>query len=241
MEDNRFLRTYQEHKREKEQNKLPVRDIDNRFECLRDKPIQRSTDNRFECLRGNVNINPNESQDERINQDTNNRFSCLADDTYRNQPVKSAPSNITYLPRPEPRESVNSQMRRLREEKKVQQPKRPVFSYESEFHFPELGKSADTPVKTEIKLPEPKAMIVNTVVVPINKPTMTVFSFINGKMVTKEIYEDGSDAVESGVVMVKKPNYSSWASVLKKEKNETIYYDKEEYVLPELNDSSKKN
>jgi hypothetical protein len=241
MDDNRFLRTYQEHRREKEQTRLPVRDIDSRFECLRDKPIERSIDSRFECLRGNININPNESQDGRINRDTNNRFSCLADDNYRNQPVRSAPSNVTYLPRPEPKESVNSQMRRLREEKKAQPPKKPAFSYESEFHFPELSKATDVPVKAEIKLPEPKAMIVNTVVVPIKKPTMTVFSFTNGKMMTKEVYEDGSEALEPGVVMVKKPNYSSWASVLKKEKNETIYYDKEENILPELNGSSKKN
>ena len=35
-------------------------------------------------------------------------------------------------------------------------------------------------------------------------------------------FEDGTDIPESGIVMVKKPNYSSWASVLKPEMTETI-------------------
>ena len=107
--------------------------------------------------------------------------------------------------------------------------------FESEYHFPELGKKTEADKKEEpkkeIKLPEPKApkeMIVNPVIVPIQKATMTVMSFKNGKLQSREIFEDGTEIPESGIVMIKKPNYSSWASVLKPELKETIYYDMDE-------------
>ena len=50
MEENRFLRVYKEHKREQEQQEQQREEIkpnyNNRFECLRDKPIEREI-NRF--------------------------------------------------------------------------------------------------------------------------------------------------------------------------------------------------
>lgn len=247
MEENRFLRVYQDHKREKERERVEFR-CDSRFECLRNTPIRREIDNRFECLRENIKDIPNEKP----HRDLNNRFSCLIDDEYRNEPVRIAPvriapvrtesANITYLPRPEPKESINTQMKRLREEKKAMQPSKPAFSFESEYHFPELN-NAPKQEKPEIKLPESKQkeMIVTPTILPIKKKTMTVFSFTNGKMLTKEVYEDGTDTIEAGVVLVKKPNYSSWASVLKEEKNEIIYYDKEENLFSERSDIAKKN
>jgi hypothetical protein len=235
MEDNRFLRAYQEHKREKEQ--LNYRESNNRFDCLRENrnPPVRQDASRFECLRGDINYS---NQDVRATRETN-RFSCLASDDYQSYPRQ--PERVTYLPRPEPRESVNDRMRRYQEEKKVKEaakpPPAPVFSFESNYHFPELGKAPEAPSlskmpkpKPEIKLPEPKApkeMIVNTIVVPDKRKTMTLMCFKNGKLESKEVYEDGTEVPEKGLVVLKKPNYSSWASVIKSDCVETSLYEKE--------------
>jgi hypothetical protein len=226
MEENRFLRAYQEHKREKEQNSP---NYNNRFACLKEDQRLKPDAGRFDCLKGDNYVS---NQDVRV-RDSDNRFACLASDGYQSYP-RQEPQRVHYLPRPEPRESVNSQMRRYREERKViEPPKPPVFSFESNYHFPELGKKDDTtkePPKA-VKLPEPKApkeMIVNTVMVPIQKPTMTVMSLKGGKLISKEVFEDGTEVPESGIVMIKKPNYSSWASVLKPESKETIFYDLDE-------------
>jgi hypothetical protein len=225
MEDNRFLRAYQEHKREKEQEQYN-RNTNNRFDCLRENrgaPVRQDA-GRFECLRGDNYISFPDSQDSRVNGRDNNRFSCLAGDDYPRQQER-----VSYLPRPQPRESVNTQMKRYVEEKRAVEaskpPPPPVFSFESNFHFPELGKTPETPSlskmpkpKPEIKLPEskaPKDMIVNTVVIPIKKRTMTLISLSNGKFESKEVFEDGTEIPESGPVIVKKPTYTSWASVIK--------------------------
>jgi hypothetical protein len=155
-------------------------------------------------------------------------------------PSMSSPRSATYLSRPEPRESINEQMRRFREEKRASQPPpKPALTFESEYHFPELGNPQ---YKPEIKLPESKQkeMIVNAVILPIKKKTLTVYSFDKGKVITKDIYEDGTDAIESGVIMIKKPNYTSWASVLKEEKNEIVYYDKEESLFDTTDKSIEK-
>jgi hypothetical protein len=130
-------------------------------------------------------------------------------------------------------------MKRYQEEERIKKPVAPppppVFSFESNFHFPELGKTPEAPTnskmpkpKEEVKLPEPKQpkeIITNTVIIPIKKKTMTLISLEKGKYVQKEVFEDGTDIPESGIVMIKKPNYSSWASVLKPE---TVLYDVEE-------------
>lgn len=232
MEDNRFTRAYLEHKREKQREQCS--NYDNRFSCLRDSvpsPVKKDA-GRFECLRGEINSVSH--QDVRTNP--NNRFSCLVDESYQSysRPVE----NISYLPRvqyqrSEPRESVNERMKRYQEEKKTVEaskpPPPPVFSFESGYHFPELGKPQEAPSnskmpkpKVEVKLPEPKApkeMIVNTVVVPDKRHTMTIMCFRNGKLETKEVYEDGSDVPQEGPVVLKKPTYTSWASVLKPESN----------------------
>lgn len=232
MEDNRFLRTYQEYKREKQEKQEsrnyettnrfdclreppPIREA-NRFDCLREsRPIRE--ENRFDCLR---NTTPISNQDSRI---ADNRFSCLRDNDYinNNQP-KIQERVVTYLPRPEPRESINATMKKYIEEKRVKLPQKPVFSIESEYHFPELNSNNVISSK-EIKLPESKLqkeMIVNTKIIPINKQTITCMSFQNGKIITKEVYEDGTDIIPGSNTIVKKSEYSSWASVLKKDTDE---------------------
>jgi hypothetical protein len=246
MEENRFLRAYQEHKKEKEQAITP--NYDNRFQCLRTSYPVRENDGggRFECLKSDNYVSYPSSQDVRTGRDQNNRFACLASDGYQSYPRQ--PERVHYLPRPEPRESINTQMRRYQDERKASlppPPKPPVFSFESEFHFPELGKTPEPPSnskmpkpKEEIKLPEPKPpkeMIVKPVLVPIEKKTMTLLKFSGNKVVTTEVYEDGTDIPETGIVMVKKPNYSSWASVLKPESTETVYYDVEEKKILDIN------
>lgn len=213
MEENRFLRTYKEHKREQQQQQEGIKpNYNNRFECLRDKPIEREI-NRFECLRGNTNINPRDSQDIRANYEIN-RFSCLVDTEYIN---KTKRFNSERESKPKIKESINSLMKRYVEEKKIiGSLNKPSLTIVSEYHFPELCKLSE---------PKKKEMIVNTTIVPNNKKTITVMSFKGGKVITKEVYEDGTD-VESDIVMIKKPNYTSWASVLKDNKTETIYYAK---------------
>lgn len=227
MEDNRFLRAYQEHKREKEQEK---QNLGNRFECLRETraPPIRESAGRFECLRGPINTS---EQDVRVRNQENNRFSCLVDSNYNSHPVRE--ERVTYLPRPEPRESVNTQMRRIQEEKRAiaaaRPPPPPVFSFESNYHFPELGKTQEVPSNSkmpkptpEVKLPEsklPKEMIVKPVVVRDTRKTMTLMCFSNGKLVQREVYEDGTEIPEEGTVVLKKPTYTSWASVIKKDED----------------------
>jgi hypothetical protein len=236
MEENRFLRAYQEHKREKEQ--INYRESNNRFDCLRENRNQpvRQDAGRFECLRGNTSYS---NQDDRISRESN-RFSCLASDDYQSYPRQS--ERVTYLPRPEPRESVNSQMKRYTEEKRAKEtakpPPPPVFSFDSNYHFPELGRTPEAPSlskmpkpKPDVKLPEPKApkeMIVNTIVVPDKRKTMTLMCFKNGKLESKEVYEDGTEVPEKGLVVLKKPNYSSWASVIKSDSVEATLYERED-------------
>jgi hypothetical protein len=226
MEENRFLRTYQEHKREKEQ--LNYRESNNRFDCLRENrnPPVRQDAGRFECLRGNTSYS---------NQDLRepNRFSCLASDDYQ-----SYPRQQERVLRPEPRESVNTQMKRYIEEKRAKEPVKPTIpplTFESNYHFPELGSTPEELTlskmpkpKPEVKLPEPKApkeMIVNTILVPDKRKTMTLMCFKNGKLESKEVYEDGTEVPEKGLVVLKKPNYSSWASVIKSQSVETTLYE----------------
>jgi hypothetical protein len=215
MEENRFLRAYQEHKKEKEQEQKQIaQNYNNRFECLRENrlPIRESA-GRFECLRNT----PASEKDIRIeNRDGNNRFSCLVDNDYRSH---RAPERVTYLPRLEPRESVNSQVRRIKEERK---PIIPKLSFESEYHFPDLIKSNDgnSNPKSEVKLKN--EMIVNHIFVPDKRETITMLCFRNGKVVSKDIYDDGADILKEGMGVIKKPTYTSWASVIKKDTNEIL-------------------
>lgn len=234
MEENRFLRAYQEHKREKEQAIHATQDY-NRFECLRENrtPIRQNA-GRFECLR-DENYTNNTNNTIHRSTEPNNRFNCLVDSGYQsyssgyNQNIQN--QNISYLPRieynrPEPKESVNTRMRRLQAEKKASlPPPEPEFSIDSNYHFPELGKNQEMPSlskmpkpKPEIKLPEPKPlkeMIVKPIAIQNKRETITMISYKNGKLVTKEVYEDGSDIPENGMTILKKPIYSSWASVIK--------------------------
>lgn len=232
MEENRFLRVYQEHKKEKELEKQLIKpNYENRFECLRDRPQINQEINRFECLRDNISRQDARINRETSNRETSNRFNCLIDDNYRSDKNLSQripeQREITYLPRPEPRESINSQMKRFRDEKKIEI--KPILSTQSEYHFPELCRSQpEKPIILPEQKQKKKEMIVNTVIIPNNKKTISVCCFVKGKMILKEVYEDGTKCIEPGTVLVKKSNYSSWASVLKEDKNEIIYYDKEE-------------
>lgn len=247
MEENRFLRAYQEHKREKEEALALAQSNknNNRFACLKENrapPPIRGSAGRFECLKSDTYVTYPSSQDVRtIGRDQNNRFACLVGDGYQSYP-RQQQERIHYLPRPEPRESVNIQMRRYQEEKRATMANKPP-PLENNFHFPELGKTPELSSNSKIpkpkeavKLPKPQMeMIVNPIIVPVKKNIVTILSFSGNKLVTKEMYEDGTDILETGIVMVKKPNYSSWASVLKPESIETVYYDVEEKKILDIN------
>lgn len=193
MEENRFLRTYQEHKREKElerQSRLP--EYNSRFECLRN------------------NISP------QINSNTINKFSCLIDDDYKSISTKSSSSsrNTTYLPKSEPRESVNTKMRRLREEKKSLELTKPTLSLENIYHFPELNR-VDIPIKVEKPIINLSEQPQNENIIPTKKKIMTILSIEKGKLVPKDVYEDNIIDTQNNIIVDKKPQYNSWASVLK--------------------------
>jgi hypothetical protein len=164
MEENRFMRAYLEHKREKE-------DAYNRLYSV-----------------------PN-------NYNTSHK-------------------KITYLPKPASVNTINTN-------------NPPVFSFNSNYHFPELAKTlnnssfANIP-KSPIKLPEPapqKEMIVNPIVIPDTHRIMTLMYVKDGKLETKDVFEDGTEVSKNGTLTIKKPKYTSWASVLKSESIETIVYD----------------
>jgi hypothetical protein len=227
LDDNRFKRAYLEHRREKEIERDRIQpNYNNRFACLKDNNVAppRRDAGRFECLRGPSNYS---DQDTRVINRESNRFSCLAGDSYESYPRQET-ARTTYLPRPEPRESVNEQARRYKEEKKAlaPPPPPPPMTFESAYHFPELGKEQEAPTnsklpkpKQEVKLPEPKApidMIVNPIVTNVKKEKVLILSYKDGKVIQKEMYIDGTEINEDKPVIIKKPTYTSWASVLKK-------------------------
>ena len=252
-EDNRFLRVYSEYKQqerqerqERQEKQEPQRRAsdDNRFACLKEgyKPSS-VTDDRFASLKSDY-------QPTRVTVDCDgqfNKFSCLVDDNYmniRNSPRLSprqepysprslpySPRSIPYSPRQEPyspRESVNTIARRLSEERQTNQ--KPKLSFDSDYHFPELGKSPES-TKTralsidDFKLDSKKEMITNTYVTPVIQETVTRFFIEKGKVTKKDVAVDGSELCNK--IVVTKHTYNSWASVIKSEAGNVIKYEKE--------------
>jgi hypothetical protein len=243
MDDNRFTCTYLENKREREIGRSVVPDYNNRFQCLKSdnsEPVRNA--GRFECLRSDNYVSYHNSQDSKVNTSENNRFSCLVDDGYQRYP------RADYAPRSEYKSQINHLPRQAPlEEPKIivnRSPSPPPMTFESEYHFPELGRApkiqsnSQLPkVAVEIKTPELKPqreMIFKPGVIPRKKETITLMSFKEGKLVKREVYEDGNGIPESGIMMVKKSNYSSWASLLKPEKTELVYYDAEDDSVIEM-------
>lgn len=238
MTENRFERAYQEYKREKEQLRIP----NNRFDCLKNAPLQpplpRESAGRFECL-----VDDYYPRGEPVRAPTTVYLprpgppktapeppKAITETTYLPKP-EPPKQTVTYLPRPEPPKSdptpaVKPEPWRRGGAKKKEEPVNDI-----NFHFPALGcKQGELP-KAEIKLPESRApaeMIVKPVVVPNKKPIMTLLCYRDGKMVSREVYEDGTELPEDNApVIIKRPKYTSWASVLKKNEGEIVYYDEE--------------
>lgn len=229
-EDNRFLRVYREYKDQERQEQQRKVSDDNRFACLK-VDYRPSSDNRFTCLKETSPINDG---------DRFNKFSCLVDDNYmniRNTPHSSprsvpySPRSAPYSPRYEPyspRESVNTIGRRQLEERRSLQ--KPKLSFDSEYHFPELGKSPESTKSRalsidDFKLDSKKEMITNTYVTPVIQQTVTKIFMEKGKVTQKEVAVDGSELTNK--VIVTKNTYNSWASVIKSEADKTIKYEKE--------------
>lgn len=259
MTENRFERTYQEYKREKEQTR-----VSSRFDCLRSEPLRpspiRESAGRFECLReSNYQTPP-------ISYRENSRFECLVDDYYPRWEPEKAPirdtivylpkpeppkppmvitppkpppgpvylpkpeppkESVTYLPKPEPPKLIEPTEAKPKAEpwRRGGQPKKKdEVVGDINYHFPALGCSRGELPKSEIKLPESRApieMIVKPIVIPSNKKVMTMMCFKDGKVVSKEVYEDGTDLPDDNApVIIKRPKYTSWASVLKKDEED---------------------
>ena len=233
MDDNRFRRVYLENKREKELECGITPDYNNRFQCLKgnnSEPDINAVRNagRFECLRGDNYVSYPTNQNSRMNTSENNRFSCLVENNYQRYPQREYGTRASYL----------SKQTFVEEHKRIvnRPPSPPPMTFESEYHFPELGQepkplSNSQWPKLEIKTPELKPQRQQEMImkpIPIKKETMTVLSLKAGKLVQKEVYEDGTEIPETGIIMIKKPNYSSWAALLKPEKTEIIYYHTED-------------
>lgn len=208
MDDNRFLRAYREYKLEKKELYN-----NNRFECLKDNRYELNIRDagRFECLRDNNYLSKSTNH--------HNRFSSLIDNNYNNTLRQS--HKFISTPRPLLKESVNDRMKKYQEEKRIIQTNMPisppVFSFESNYHFPELSTSVPP-----IKLPElkpQKDMILNSTLVPIKQKNVTVIHLRNGKIELKDIYEDCTENQKSSDKTHKNINYTSWASILKPKLN----------------------
>jgi hypothetical protein len=245
MQENRFLKTYQDYKQE-----------NNRFACLKDdRPIIQRDAGRFECLRDNYNIS-SENRNNRFNclrddynihseniSNRNSRFACLIEDNkynYNRSRCNTYPLDREYnyetkikepdkLIRPDrlaqPSRHIENNYYRSRgysEDVRVVPVKKPEVSIDSTYHFPELNT-------TKIITPK-KEMIVNNIIIPVkHTEVMTVISMDKsnkdnkGKLQIKDVYEDGSSINSPPKVIIKKPEYNSWASVLKP--SEVIYHD----------------
>lgn len=207
MEENRFTRAYQEFKREKEQQ--TQQQIEKKYENISHNR------NRFACLV------EDRSPSVRVSTQ-DNRFACLLDN-YSKPYTNYSPtySNATYISRP------RTEIKPLPPVKKPTPP--PPLTFDSTYHFPDLvknteNKSADVAVeKPKLK----KATIVETVKIQ-KGVAYTSISFKDGKYIQKDIYEDGTTAGdEKAPLVIKKPIYSSWASVLKPKINQVVYYEED--------------
>jgi len=203
-EDNRFKRVYLEYKKEKELERniiKPQYDNNNRFSCLKDNyvpvPVNQALNERgrFDLKDTNYSSYPT---NQIYNSVQNTRFISERPALQTHYLPRQAPPRATaiVLPRPPP-----------------------PLTFQSNYHFPELGKKQEVPskLKQEVKLPESKPvkeMITNQVILPINKEKIVVLSWNKGTLTQKVIYEDGTDILESNNITVKRPAYTSWASVL---------------------------
>jgi hypothetical protein len=69
-----------------------------------------------------------------------------------------------------------------------------------------------------------RTMIVAPVITPTDKRVLTSLSMKDGKVVRKEIYEDGTELPDGKpIVIVKRPTYMSWAGVIRQGENDVVY------------------
>jgi hypothetical protein len=232
MEDNRFMRVYNEFKKEQEGLKYSRVEPNNRFSCLveNNNNISKKEPNRFECLVDrNYESYPRSGYSETTYLPRVSESRPTLNENYSRNGYSGT---TTYLPRvSEPRESVNERMKRYKEEQAKKPPPPPEFSINSDYHFPELVQKI--PVMDKPKMPEAsvkKEMIVNEVIIKKTQSILTSLCWHNGKLVKKEIYEDGTEVSEDNPrVILKKPVYSSWASAVKSEVNNIVYNNMDEF------------
>jgi hypothetical protein len=114
-------------------------------------------------------------------------------------------------------------MRRYKEEKKLVT--KPALTVESGYHFPELGTLPEVPSK----MPKPpKDMITTPIIIPVKKET----TLLSLKLDKGKLVSNASSFEEEQKVIVKKPTYNSWASVLKPKSSENVSYEVEEKIIP---------
>lgn len=209
MDENRFIRAYKEFKCEQQRHKTV--NPNNRFSCLvEDNNTVKKENRRVDCLLNRVyNVLKPE---------------CKTVTTYLPKmfPKASEPIILEIKP-PNPKENISNPINIIKE-------KPPDFSFDSSYHFPNLLGESNIVNNPEIKMTESNIkneMIVKSISVPIKKPVFTSLKWNNGTIIKKDIYEDGVEVEENKPrVIVQKPVYSSWASVVKPK--EYVYAEKEQ-------------
>ena len=200
-EDNRFLRAYAEHKKEKEQEYIARQDASRRFDGLRERvTAEYNTASRFDGLRDRISVGSEHN--------TASRFECLRDGlrgrsvsetSYQRPHIEYyTPSRAEGLrPKEEPIRLQPTQVKRVTIDPFPELSKH-TFNNTSEEHIL-------NPVQVPHKhiLPESAISIRDT-----SLSEITSLGFKNGECVKNTV-------LERDVISTTKVVYSSWADVMK--------------------------
>jgi hypothetical protein len=101
----------------------------------------------------------------------------------------------------------------------------PITPLETINPFPELPLRRPRLFSVD-SMPEAaeRTMIVAPVITPTDKRILTSLSMKGGKVVQREIYEDGTELPDGQpIVIIKRPTYMSWAGVIRQGENDVVY------------------
>ena len=193
MDDNRFFRAYLDYKKEKEERELS----NNRFRCLIEDRCQPP-----------------------LCSDQDNRFSCLIDDNYRALRAAYQSRSNAYQSRSsgyqshsnayqsrstayQSRSTINNSQTHAH--KTIN--KKPPFLLNTNYYFPKLPNELNTESKKEIVMA--KAVITDP------NEILTSITMKSGKLITKEVYKDGTEVSSNNNIKYIIKTYDSWADVAK--------------------------
>jgi len=187
MDDNRFFRAYLDYKKEKEERELS----NNRFRCLIEDRCQ-----------------------PQLHSDQDNRFSCLIDDNYRTLRAAYQSRSSGYQSRSnayqsrsnayQSRPTINNSQTNAH--KTIN--KKPPFLLNTNYYFPKLPNELNT---SESK----KEIVMAKAVIRDPNEILTSITMKSGKLITKEVYKDGTEVSSNNNIKYIIKTYDSWADVAK--------------------------